>query len=58
MLEQGDSLTLSGVSSGKWDIRLIDEDGDECVLENVHITTPKHWVITEERLLGCQATGE
>lgn len=55
VLEQGDSLTISGVSDGKWDIRLVDEDGDECTLEDVHITASERWEITEDDLLGCQA---
>lgn len=55
VLEQGDSLTLTGVESGRWDIRLVDEDGDECTLEDVHITESEQWVITEDDLLGCQA---
>lgn len=55
VLEQGDSLTLTGVESGRWDIRLVDEDGDECTLEDVHITESEQWVVTEDDLLGCQA---
>lgn len=58
VLEQGDSLTISGVNDGKWDIRLVDEDGDECTLEDVHITESESWEITEDDLLGCQAATE
>lgn len=55
ILEQGDALTLYDVAAGRWDIRLVDEDGDECVLSNVHITESDRWVVTEEDLLVCQA---
>lgn len=55
ILERGDSLTLSGVSAGRWDVRLVDEDDDECVLENVEIDGSDRWIITDEDLLGCQA---
>lgn len=58
ILEQGDSLTLTGVGKGRWDIRLVDEDGDECVLSDVHITASETWTVTEDQLLGCQAATE
>lgn len=55
VLEKGDSLTLTGVSAGRWDVRIVDEDGDQCVLEDVKIDGADKWVITDEDLLGCQA---
>ena len=55
VLEKGDSLTLSGVTRGKWDVRVVDEDGDQCVLEEVQIDGADKWVITDKELLACQA---
>lgn len=55
VLEKGDSLTLEGVSKGKWDVLVIDEDGDKCEVTGVALTGPDRWVITDEDLLGCQA---
>jgi hypothetical protein len=55
VLEKGDSLTLSGVHAGRWDVRVVDEDGDECVLEDVRIDRSDRWAITDSDLLGCQA---
>ncbi|MGV8940116.1 MAG: hypothetical protein ACOH1P_01055 [Lysobacter sp.] len=55
ILEKGDSLTLSGVSAGRWDVRVVDEDEDECVIEDVRIGGSDKWVITDKDLLGCQA---
>lgn len=55
VLEKGDSLTLSGVEAVRWDVRLVDEDGDECVLEDVKINGSDKWTITDKDLLGCQA---
>lgn len=57
VLQKGDSLTLSGVTKGKWDVRVVDEDGDECVLEDVQINGSDKWVITDKELLACQAAG-
>lgn len=55
ILENGDSLTLTGVSRGKWDFLLIDEDGDKCELLGVQIDGNDRWEITDDDLLGCQA---
>ncbi|MNL09650.1 hypothetical protein D3C87_1304180 [compost metagenome] len=55
VLQKGDSLTLSGVTRGKWDVRVVDEDGDQCVLEDVQIDGADKWVITDKELLACQA---
>jgi hypothetical protein len=54
ILSKGDSLTLTGVEKGKWDVRLVDEDGDECIVEGVMIKTSDRWVITDKDLLDCQ----
>ena len=54
ILEQGDSLTLTGVSKGQWDVRVIDEDGDECILSDITINANDKWVIEDEDLLACQ----
>lgn len=55
VLENGDSLTLTDVQPGKWDVLLIDEDDDECILKAVHITSDDMWEITNEDLLTCQS---
>ena len=55
VLKHGMTLTLTGVSSGRWDIRLVDEDADVCVLEDVRITASETWVVTDDDLLACQA---
>ncbi len=55
VLEHGMRLSLSGVAAGRWDIRLVDEDEDVCVLENVRISASETWVVTDDDLLACQA---
>ena len=54
VLENGDSLTLTDVPPGKWDVLLIDEDDDECILKGVQIVGDDTWEITDEELLTCQ----
>lgn len=55
VLSKGDSLTLSNVKAGKWDVKVVDEDDDVCILESVVITADDKWVINDKDLLNCQA---
>ncbi|MES2820010.1 MAG: hypothetical protein V4812_13595 [Pseudomonadota bacterium] len=54
-LISGMTLTLTGVTAGKWDVRLVDEDQDVCVVQEVTIKASETWKVTDEDLLGCQA---
>lgn len=54
VLATGDSLTLYGVSCDYWDIMIVDEDNDECVLEEVDLCGDSAvWQITNNELLDC-----
>ena len=53
---QGGSFKLSGVPCDSYDVRLVDEDGDECVVREVELCAGNEtWKITDEDLLACQA---
>ena len=55
----GESFTLTGIPCDKYDVRLVDEDGDECVVESVAVCADSEsWKITDRDLLGCQAATE
>lgn len=55
----GESFKLSGIPCSTWDVRLVDEDEDECVVESVDICANKEtWTITSKDLLRCQAASE
>ncbi len=47
-------LTLAGVSRGHRGVRVFDEDGDECIVEDVKIDGSDRWVIIDDELV-CQA---
>jgi hypothetical protein len=52
----GEKFTLTGIPCDKWDVRVVDEDGDECVIENVGLCADTDkWVINDSDLLNCQA---
>jgi len=53
----GDSFELSGVPCDEFDVRLVDEDGDECMVLGVDICGGnQRWEITSEDLLECEAS--
>lgn len=58
VLKPGMALTLTGVTAGKWDVRLVDEDEDEdedeCIVKNQQISASEKFSIDDD-LLGCQA---
>lgn len=52
----GGKFELHKVPCDTWDVKIVDEDGDECVIDNVDICGSKEgWVITNDNLLGCQS---
>ena len=54
VMETGDTLTLTHISCDDWDILIVDEDGDECVLEEVDLCGDRAtWDITNSELLDC-----
>lgn len=59
VINPGETFTLSKIPCDSWDVKLVDEDGDECVLGGVDICGGSDtWVITSKDLLACQAAGQ
>ena len=54
VLKPGMALTLTGVTAGKWNVRLVDDDEDECIVKNQQISASEKLSIDDD-LLGCQA---
>ncbi len=55
ILEPGYEFTLSGMPCDDYDIKLVDEHGDECVIEGDYLCGDAgSWILTDEELLGCQ----
>ncbi|BAP46032.1 putative uncharacterized protein [Pseudomonas sp. StFLB209] len=58
VLKAGMTLSVSNVEAGLWDVRLVDEDEDECVIQRQQISTSQAFVIDDEDLLNCQADSD
>jgi len=55
ILTKGDSITLTGIDCDDYDIKVVDEDGDECVIEEVSLCGDEsYWKITDKALLECE----
>lgn len=54
VLSKNDSMTLTDVPCGSYDIRVVDEDGDECIIAAVKLCNDvATWKITNKELLSC-----
>ena len=55
VLAKGESLTLTGIPCDLYDVKVVDEDGDECVIEQVDLCNDhSYWKITDKDLLECE----
>jgi hypothetical protein len=55
VLAKGESFTLTNIPCDKYDIKVVDEDGDECVIEAVDLCRDQsYWKITDKDLLECE----
>lgn len=55
ILESGARVRIRDIPCGKYDVRLVDEDGDACVVYRVPICGKRtEWVIRDADLLACQ----
>lgn len=55
ILTKGDSFTVTGIPCDEYDIKVVDEDGDECIIEAVDLCRDEsYWKITDKDLLECE----
>ena len=53
-IEPGASFTLTDSAPNKYDLKIVDEDQDECVIGGVKIAASEAVTITNQDLVGCQ----
>ena len=59
VISKGERFTLTDIPCNSWDIKVVDEDGDECVIEAVDLCNETaEWKITSKELLACQAESD
>lgn len=56
VLGSGESFRLRGIPCDTFDIKIIDEDGDECVVVEVDLCAEDAvWELTDDDLLDCES---
>jgi hypothetical protein len=56
--KSGGSFTLHSIPCGHYDIKVVDEDGDACVIEDVIMCKDHtHWNLTNKELARCEGWG-
>jgi hypothetical protein len=59
VVKPGESFTLTGVPGGRaMDLKVVDEDGDECVVGKEKFAANTTYTITSQDLLDCQEATE
>lgn len=59
ILSTGSTFTLTGIPCDTYDVKLIDADGDECILRGIGLCEDTEaWPIDDSALLGCQAMSQ
>ena len=58
VIATGQSFKLTHIDCDDYDIKIVDEDGDECVVEEVNLCGDETvWKITDKILLKCENEG-
>jgi hypothetical protein len=54
ILRAGRYVNVTNIDPDFYDMKLVDEDGDVCVLHGINLLRNRTWFISNERLLGCE----
>ena len=55
----GGSYTIHSIPCGHYDIKVVDEDGDDCIIEDVIMCKDHtHWDVTNKELANCEGWGD
>ena len=50
----GGTFTIENLRTDEYDVKFVDEDGDDCVLQNIQITGDTSWKLTTSWLVKCE----
>ena len=58
VIHSGESFTLNDIPCGEYDVKLVDEDGDACVVGGIVMCKDHtHWDLTNSALAQCEGWG-
>ena len=50
MLASGETFSLGNIPAGEYDVKVVDEDDDDCVLNDIAIVNDTEWSLTTDVL--------
>src|SRR5437868_6178499 len=56
VLMSGGQFTVTDIPPGRYDLKLVDEDGDTCVVGNFGLYRDSVYRITPDKLIGCEVS--
>ena len=54
VLDSGETFALGNIPAGEYDVKFVDEDDDECVLNDIAIINDTEWRLTTNFLMECE----
>ena len=54
VLDSGETFALGNIPAGEYDVKFVNEDDDECVLNDIAIINDTEWRLTTNFLLACE----
>ena len=57
-VDAGEKFTLHDIGEGTYDLKVVDEDGTECVIEDAEFDESKEWTVTNKLLERCDKFGK
>ena len=53
IINRGERFTLRNIPDGNYDLKIVDEDEDECIIRNVRISGDMQWMLTDTIIENC-----
>ena len=53
IIGRAERFTVRNIPEGTYDLKLVDEDEDECIVENVDISSDMTWTLTDTVIENC-----
>jgi hypothetical protein len=54
VLESHETVLLAGLECEEYDLKIVDHEGDECVVEDINLCLQDaHWQLTDHELASC-----
>jgi hypothetical protein len=50
---RAERFTVRNIPDGAYDLKIVDEDEDECIVENVDVSGTMNWMLTDTVIENC-----